>query len=313
MTAAPGAPSPLAIPRDEAPSRVRHAEVRNELQVGPDLLILDRLTAQAEVVPESLQAGFVYRLALDDAGVAHHLFGVSLESARCTDGAACGVRYALRAGYSPQASGAFGVQRRVANKLGQHTDELGWSATVFAGGLGYSGRTLSFMTDTQVESLAVEYLRNRDLPNPTRVAGTLTQARLRGTVGAISGNFSATARIAGYAYFGEQRDQPSSLNAPMRGALIDDELAGLAGAPQAFQARLEGRYDSAGGLSLALSYGYLSYTSPGWSSAHLGAANVSQRFGRFRLGLGLLLEDELDTRGSDYPTLFATATLGASF
>jgi hypothetical protein len=90
-------------------------------------------------------------------------------------------------------------------------------------------------------------------------------------------------------------------------------MPGLAGALQALSARLEGRWESKGGAGLALSYGYLSYTGPAWSNAHIFAGSISQRFGRFRIGLGLVAEQESDAQGSWYPTVFGTGSVGAAF
>ena len=299
------------IPRDEAgQGRVRRIEVRNDLQIGPQSLVLDHLSARAEVSPESLQAGFTYRFALDDAGAAHHLFGASLESARCADDAGCGLRWFGFAGLSPSAAQTFAVQRTVSGKTSSHTDQLGWSAGLGAAGVSYSGRLLSFAADGQLEALSIEYTRNSDSA-PARTSGTLDQLRLRATAGIAQGSWSGSMRVAGYVYAGAA---PESFQlVPLRGALVDDDSPGLSGGPQSFQARLEGRYDSPAGLSLAASYGYLSYVGPYWTSANLLAASVSQRFGRFRLGLGLVYEGETDRTGAGYPTLFGTGTAGASF
>lgn len=295
------------VPHDEGAVASRHADVRNDLQVGPQSLVLDKLTARTEISPESLQAGLAYRFALDDAGAAHHLFGASLESSRCQEDAGCGFRWSAFAGFSPQSSQAF------ASGAGRaHTDQLGWSAGVAAGSVSYGGRLLSFALDGQFEALSIDYARNTEPGgNLTRTAGSLDQLRLRGTAGIASGPWSGSLRVAGYAYAG---NAPESFQlVPLRGALIDDDSAGLAGGPQSFQARLEGRYDAASGLSLAASYGYLSYVGPYWSSANLLAAGVSQRFGRFRVGFGLVYEGETDRTGAGFPTLFGTGTVGASF
>ncbi len=301
------------VPREEIEgARGRHAEVRNDLQIGPQSLVLNHLAARAELSPGSLQAGFTYRLVLDDAGAAHHLFGASLESARCPDDAGCGLRWFGFAGLSPSASQGFPVQGGVNGRTTSHTDQLGWSAAVGAAGLSYSGRLLSFAADGQLEALSIDYSRNTETsPPPAATSGTLDQVRLRGTAGIASGAWSGSLRIAGYVYAGEA---PETFQlAPLRGALVDDDTAGLAGAPQSFQARLEGRYDSTSGLSLQASYGYLSYVGPYWTSANLVAASVSQRLGHFRVGFGLVYEGESDRSGASYPTLFGTGTLGASF
>jgi hypothetical protein len=311
-------PAPMAnsftpVPRDEpSDGRSRHAEVRNDLQIGPQSLVLNHLEAKAEIAPESVQAGFTYRFALDDAGAAHHLFGASLSSARCPDDAGCGVRWFGFAGISPSAQQGFAVQRSVSGNTTSHTDQLGWSSFLGAGGVSYAGRLLSFAADGQLEALSIDYARNTEPGGtPSLTSGSLDQLRLRGTAGIGSGPWSGSLRLAGYVYAGTA---PESFQlVPLRGALVDDDTPGLAGAPQSFQARLEGRYDSASGLSLSASYGYLSYVGPYWSSANLLAANVSQRFGHFRVGFGVVYEGETDRTGAGYPTVFGTGTLGASF
>ena len=316
-TSEPAAPalanSFTPVPRDDpSDARSRHAEVRNDLQVGPQSLVLNHLEARAEIAPESLQAGFTYRVALDDAGAAHHLFGASLSSARCPDDAGCGVRWFGFAGISPSASQAYSVQRGVGGNTTSHTDSLGWSSFVGATGVSYAGRLLSFAADGQLEALSIDYTSNTE-PGGTHnhIPGTLDQLRLRGTAGIASGPWSGSLRLAGYVYSGTAPETFQLV--PLRGALVDDDTAGLASAPQSFQARLEGRYDATSGLSLSASYGYLSYVGPHWSSANLLAANVSQRFGRFRVGFGLVYEGETDSSGNGSPTLFGTGTLGASF
>jgi hypothetical protein len=150
-----------------------------------------------------------------------------------------------------------------------------------------------------------------DLAGPARAGGSLTQLRLRGTGGLQSGAFSVQVGLAAYAYGGDST--AAFKDVPLRGALLEDDMPGLAGALQSLSARLGGRWESSGGTALALSYGYLSYTGPVWSSAHIFAGQVSQRFGRFRIGLGLVAEQESDAQGNEYPTLFGTGSVGAAF
>ena len=305
------ATSTLAVPRDEMPRRPRAADVVNQLQLGPQSLILDNLLARGELIPGSLQLDFGYRLAIDDAAAPHHLFSAGLESSRCAPGDACGLRWFVRGGLGPHNASDFKVDRKINGVTGTHKDTLGWSANVLAAGLGYTGVTLSFLADAQLEALTEEYLRNVDLASPPRVSGSVNQLRLRGTAGAISGPFSGQLRVAAYSYSGVSTDTLKDV--PMRGALIEDDLPGLAGALQSFSARLDGRWESRGGLQLSATYAYLGYVGPVWSSAHIFAGSVSQKLGRFRIGIGLVGEQEYDAKGASYPTLFGTGTVAAAF
>ena len=290
--------------------RGRHGEVRNDLQIGPQSLVLDRLAAQAELSPDSLQAGFAYRLALDDAGAAHHLFGASLESARCQDDAKCGLRWFGFAGISPKAAQGFAVPRGAGGKPPLHTGHLGWSAALGAAGVSYPGRLLSFAADGQLEALSIDYARSTGSA-ASRTSRTLDQLRLRGTTRIAVGPWSGSLRIAGYVYSGTA---PESFQlVPLRGALVDDDSAGLAAAPQSFQARLEGRCDASSGFSVAASYGYLSYVGPYWTSANLISAGIAQRIGHLRAGFGLVYQAETHRSEVGSSTLFGTATLGASY
>ena len=301
----------LAIPRDEQPQRKRAAEVVNDLQLGPQSLILDNLSARGEILPGVLQLDFGYRFAIDDAAAPHHLFLAGLESGRCLAGDACGLRWFARGGFGPHNASAYSVDRRVNGTQGTHRDTLGWSSNVLQGGVGYSGATLTALADAQLEGLTTEYLKNIDLAGPPRVNGSLRQLRLRGTVGVQGGGFSAQARVATYAYSGDSTALFKDV--PMRGALLEDDMPGLAGALQSLSARLEGRWESAGGFALAASYGYLSYAGPVWSNANIFAGAVSQRFGRFRIGVGIVAEQEADAQGNGYPTVFGTGSVGAAF
>jgi hypothetical protein len=301
----------LAVPRDEQPRRPRAAEVVNDLQLGPQSLVLDRLSARGDILPGTLQLDFGYRFATDDASAPHHLFLVGFESGRCAPGEACGLRWFARGGFGPHSAGDFTVDRRINGTAGTHRDSLGWGANVLQLGGGYAASAVSFVADAQVEGLTAEYLRNVDLAGPSRVSGSLTQTRLRGTLGLQSGSVGLQARIAGYAYSGDSTS--TFKDVPMRGALIEDDLPGLAGALQSFSGRLDVRWESRSGTALAVSYGYLAYTGPTWSGAHIFAGQISQQMGRFRIGLGLVAEQELDAQGNGYPTVFGTGSVGAAF
>lgn len=308
-------PAQTVVPRDEGGSRSRHIDLSDEAQIGPSSLVLNRLTARGELVPDSVQASFGYRFAIDEASAAHHLFAVGVESSRCEAGISCGALWFLNAGYSPQSDSTFAVVRSNPKPVNA-TDQLGWSATTAAAGLGYSGKTYSFLADGQFEELNAQYLKNVG-NSPTRTSSTIDQLRLRATLAATGGGFTAAFRLAGYAYPG--KDASTVRGVPLRGALIDDDLGGLAIAPQGFLARVEGRYESAGGFGAQLSYGYLGYAGADWQGAHLIGLGLSQRLGRFHLGVGLAIQEEVPTlmpasaSAGDYSTVFGTGTLGASF
>ena len=143
------------------------------------------------------------------------------------------------------------------------------------------------------------------------VRGSLQQWRMRAAAGVSRERWMARVRLAGYAYTGDSTDRFKDV--PMRGALVEDDLPGLAGALQSLSARAEVRFEAWRGGELETSYGYIAYAGPVWSSAHLLAASASQRLGRFRVGFGLVYEHETDARGAGYPTLFGTGTVAASF
>jgi hypothetical protein len=301
-------PAVIAIPSDELPvRRVRAAEVTNAIQVGPESLILDELRASGEILPGALQLDFGYRFATDDTSAVHHLFLGGLESGRCPEGESCGLHWFVRAGFGPRSDGSH----KVAGKTVM-TDSLAWSAGIGQAGLGLTGKTVSFLVDGQFEQLAADYLRTTaDGKTALQQSATVKQIRLGATVSAVSGAWSGSLRAAGYVYGGD--DTSKLKDVPLRGALVDDGTPGLASALQTFAARAEGRWDGASGTSLSLSYGYLAYTGAQWSAAHLGSISLSQRFGRFRIGAGLIVENELDPAGAGFMTVFGTGTLGASF
>jgi hypothetical protein len=41
--------------------------------------------------------------------------------------------------------------------------------------------------------------------------------------------------------------------------------------------------------------------------------SLSQKMGRFRIGAGVLIEDEVDTTGAGFMTVFGTGSVGAAF
>ena len=301
-------PALIAVPRDEMQERrARAAEVTNAIQIGPESLILDELRARGELVPGVLQIQFGYRFATDDVSAPHHLFLGGLESGHCAAGEACGLRWFVRGGFGPRSEGAL----RVASKT-VHTDTLGWSANVGQAGLGYSGRSVSFLADGQLEQLAADYLRtSADGRTSLQESANIQQIRLRATLSFGSGAWSGSLRAAGYLYGGD--DSSKLKDVPLRGALVDDEVPGLASALQTFAGRAEGRWDGVGGTSLALSYGYLGYTGATWSAAHLGSLSLSQKIGRFRIGAGVVIEDEVDSTGAGFMTVFGTGSVGAAF
>jgi hypothetical protein len=299
----------VAAPRDEQPRRPRSAEVVNELQIGPQSLILDRLEARGDIVPGGAQLEFGYRLAIDDATAAHHMFSLGVASPKCAE--SCGLRWFLRAGLGPRNSNNFGVVRTVNGVTVAQTDSLSWAANVLQFGAGWQGSSLFAMADVQEEALAEDYAQNVKSTNPPSVHGSLQQWRVRGTAGLQRGSWSAQVRVAGYAYGGDPT--ANFKNVPVRGALVEDDLPGLAGALQSFSARAEGSFQIREGTDLSASYGFISYTGPVWSNANILAASLGQRLGRFRLSIGVVYELEMDAQSNSYPTVFGTGSLGASF
>ncbi len=97
--APPVAAATLPVARDEQQRRPRAADAVNDLQIGPQSLILDRLQARGEIVPGGVQLDFGYRLAIDEATAAHHLFSLGISSARCAADP-CGLRWFARGGTS---------------------------------------------------------------------------------------------------------------------------------------------------------------------------------------------------------------------
>ncbi|HUJ25069.1 MAG TPA: hypothetical protein VLW85_03560 [Myxococcales bacterium] len=317
--AAAPAPAPAAVaaampvPRDEqVQRRPRSAEVVNDLQIGPQSLILDRLQARGDIVPRGVQLEFGYRLAIDDASAPHHLFSLGVASPKCAEsGVACGLRWFVRGGLGPRNSSSFGVERHVNGVDVAQTDSLGWAANVFQAGLGYSAASFFAAADAQLEALAEDYAQNLMSTDPPQVHGSLQQWRLRASAGLQRGALTAQVRVAGYAYGGDPT--ATFKNVPVRGALVEDDMPGLAGALQRFSARAEGTYLLREGTDVSASYGFISYVGPAWSNANIFSATVGQKLGRFRLALGLVYELEQDAQANGYPTLFGTGSLAASF
>jgi hypothetical protein len=304
----PAPASMNSVEDTEYQQKTRAAEVRNDLQVGPDALLLDHLAARAEAFPGSLQIDLGYRFAIDDARAFHHLFALGVESARCGD---CKLSWFVRGGLGPNSNANYGVVRQVNGTNGTHTDNLAWSANLIQAGAGWAQDGWWTQADTQLEWLSESYLRNVDLGGAPGTSASILQARLRASGGLSNGPWSGELRFAGYLYSGDSTAQFASL--PMRGALIEDDLPGLAGALQSLSLRAQGRWETQGGFSVTAGAGYLGYVGPSWSGGYIVNGGVAQKFGRYRAGLGVVYENESDSSGNTYPTVFVTATVGATF
>jgi len=309
----------VAVPRDEETRASRRAEIRDDIQVGPQSLILNRLRGAADIVPGSVAGAFSYRLAIDDATALHHGFGLGVESARPAEGAPEGFRWFAGATLLPSASNAYGVNRRVNGQDRLMRDEMGWSGWALAGGASHRfGKSEGYAVagDVQLQNVSVHYVRNANASGAP-IDGDLKQLRLRAAGTATSGRWSGTAQIAAYLQIG---DEPGKFRgAPLRGALLEDDLAGLAVAPQSLFARIAGEVELGQTLEARASYGFLSYAGSDWSSSHFLHGELSDRFGRLKAALGFtwqLDNPQTATPGSglgDYSTLFVTGSIGYMF
>jgi hypothetical protein len=99
----------------------------------------------------------------------------------------------------------------------------------------------------------------------------------------------------------------------VRGALVEDDLPGLAGALQSLSARADATLHVLPATDVSGTLAYISYAGPTWSNATVFAGSVGQKLGRFRVALGLAWELEHDAQSNGYPTLFGTGSLGAQF
>ena len=306
------------IPR-EGGARNRSVAVQDDVLVGPVGLTVNQLTAAVEVMPNAVQAELGWRFAIDDATAAHQTFQLGLRSRRCQDDAPCaGTQWFARGSLSPNASAQYGVARMVGGQSTVQADQLGWSGGTLAAGLAFRASSgLLVGLDSQYESLALGYLRDSRSNSAAATSANLNQLRVRGTLGGASGAFSGEVSAAGYAYLGDGPDSTHGM--PLRGALIDDGVAGLAGAPQGFLVRADGRYEFSFGLAAALSYGYLGYAGTDWSGAQIASARLSQRLGRFELGLGLAFQLDAPSTlppgasASDYGSMYGVGTAAARF
>ena len=313
----PAASRTIAIPHDEQQRPRRQIDVEDALQIGPQGLVLNRLGASADLLPGSLpvRGTFAYRLASDDAGALHHLFVLGAESGRDAEGNEREWRWSGSAGLSPRGTNSFGAS----HKAGATVDTLGWSAFVLSAGGGRSfaqeGGGFALSADAQLQGLSVWYTPGVAAARPLDAG--IDQLRLRAAGTAQSGRVTGLFQLGAYLYLGGQPDSLRSV--PLRGALFDDDLGGLASAPQSFLARLGGRVDLAGQLAASLSYTYLGYSSANWTSAHLVHGELSDRFGRVKAALGFTWQYDAPTVASpgsgvgDYSSLFLTGSIGYAF
>lgn len=302
-------PRTIPVPRDEQPAARRRANVRDEFQLGPQSLVLNRLSAGVDAVPGALAATFAYRLINDDAGALHHHFALGAQSAADAD-----VHWFANAGFGPDADNAYRIPRS------STSNRLGWSAYTLAAGASKPfprGATVfDLSADAQVQALSVGAAAIIGGAQRT-VDVSLKQVRLRGGAALQSGPFSASAQAGAFVYLG---DAPATLRGlPLRGVFIDDDLGGLASAPQSFQARAAGAVDLGRHLTADLSYSYLGYTDADWAGAHLVHAALAVRFGSLRGSLGLTWQYDVpqsaapNSSVSDYTSIYLTGSIGYAF
>ena len=311
--------SDVLVPRDEGGGRrSRRVRVSDDLLVGPVGLMVNTLRAGAEVVPESVTASFAYRALIDDASAVHHGFFVTAEGAQCEQSGPCGPRAWATVGFSPSADNTFGVARNVNGKHLIMADYLGWSSfSAEAGGQVRGASGLGGMIDVQLQNSSLSYRRNANLPTSTRTDVALQQLKLKAGGSLLRGGFELKLTVAGNAYLSDSPDKTSGM--PMRGVFLDNDLGGLASGPQGLQAKVEGRYDFAFGLTAALSYGYLGYAGTEWANAHLIGAMLQQRLGRFDLGLGLTVQLDspsvmpANASGADYAATYLSGRVAGTF
>ena len=312
-------PAEVLVPRDEGGGRrSRRLRVGDDLLVGPQGLMANTLRASAEIVPESVNASFAYRALIDDASALHHGFFVTAEGAPCEATGPCGLRFFATGGFSPYADNLYGVQRKVAGQYRSMADNLGWSSfSVAAGGQGRSASGAGLLVDAQVQSVSLSYRRNANLPTSPRTDVSLQQLRLKASGSLQRGAFEARLTLGGSTYLADLPEKTTGM--PLRGVLLDPDFGGLASGPQGLQAKLEGRYEFAFGLSAALSYGYLSYAGSDWTGAHLFGAMLQQRLGRFDVGLGLTVQLDAPSTlpagasNADYSATYLSGRVAATF
>ena len=316
---ASAAPSEVLVPRDEGGSRrSRRIRVTDDLLVGPQGLMVNSLRAGAEMIPESVTASFAYRALIDDASALHHGFFVTAEGAQCEQTGPCGPRAWATVGFSPNAENAYGVRRNVSGQSRLMADDLGWSSfSAEAGGQLRSASGLGGLIDVQLQNASLSYRRNANIPSSPRTDVALQQLKLKAGGSLQRGGFELKVTVAGNAYLSDSPDKTSGM--PLRGVFLDPDLGGLASGPQGLQAKLEGRYDFAFGLTAALSYGYLGYAGVEWANAHLIGAMLQQRFGRFDLGLGLTVQLDSPSNlpagatNADYAATYLSGRVAATF
>ncbi len=303
----------------------RQIEVDDALQIGPQSLVINRLTAAADLAPGALpvRGTFAYRLAVDEASALHHYFFLGAESARDADGRDPALRWSALAGLSPNAANTYGAVHSANGKLNNTADNLGWSSFALAGSLGHSfaredGTLYGLLADAQLQDLSVQYRPGARPGVQAVILNTgLDQLRLRAAGTASSGRLEGLLQLGVYLHVGGSTD--SLRGVPLRGALLEDDLGGLAMAPQSISARLGGTVHLLQQLSASLSYTYLGYSSADWSAGHLIHADLSDRFGRLRASLGFTWQYDapvVTAPGSgvaDYSTLFLTGSIGYAF
>ena len=321
-SSAPASERLVAIPHDEASRPERHAEIRDDVQVGPQSLVANRLSATADLSPGSVAGTFAYRLGLDDSGAMHHTFLLGAGSAALAEGEPdLNVRWFANGSFTPAADNAYAVTRRIGTQTQPMQDRLGWSGYGVAGGLAKSfvrdGSGFEVSADLQLQGLSLGYSKNANLATFEHSDVATKQLRLRGGAGYQSGSFSGLVQVAGYAWLGDGTEKLRGL--PLRGVFLEDDLGGLAAAPQAFETRLGGALEISQTVTASVRYTYLGYSNSDWSGAHLFHAEGAARFGRVRAALGFTWQydaPQVSAPGAglgDYSTLYLTGTIGYAF
>jgi hypothetical protein len=309
------APDPnraVAVPRDE-PRPGRRADLRDDLQVGPQSLVLNRLSGSVDALPGAVAATFAYRLVNDDAGALHHHVSLGAQSAEPRERER-DLRWFASAGFGPSADNAYRIPRS------STSNQLGWSAFTLAGGAARSIARGDSLIDLSLDA----QLQGLSLHAAAQIAGaqqrldvSTKQLRLRGGASLQTGRWAASAELGGFLYLGDNPEKLRGL--PLRGVFIDDDLGGLASAPQSYQARLGGTVELGSSFTAGLRYSYLAYAEADWAGAHLVHGELAGRSGRLRGSIGLTWQYDApriqapDTGIGDDSSFYLTGSIGYAF
>ncbi|MBS2023625.1 MAG: hypothetical protein JST92_14575 [Deltaproteobacteria bacterium] len=311
----------LAIPSDEGGRRrSRKFNLSDDLQVGPQGLVVNQLRASGEVAPAVAVATFSYRFVRDDAAAGHHGFFIGAESPACDADGPCGLRLWANLGFMPNSENSYLIDRAVSGSVHTMADHLGWSSVAARAGLGGRFQNgFGLGGEAQLQTVSLDYTRNvNSSTDKTHEAAQLNQVKLHGTLSYASGSFELLGTIGGNLYAGGD-PATATTGMPMRGVFLDAQTFGLASAPQGFEMRLEGRKDFAFGLSASIAYQFQTYAGEEWKNANLIGARLSQKIGVFDLGLGLVVQLDAPAvlpqgaSAGDYSAMYGMGTVGATF